>query len=333
MSIKVLISGAGGSGTIEIIRTLKETDRYYIIAIDAFPYSFGFKMADVSYIVPFANSPRFYKEITLIIEREDPDYVIPLVDEEIPIFHALSEHFNYRVVAPTPHFCRMALDKWFTHKTLLNHSIPTPKSWLSTDINEIEYPAVIKPRRGRGSRGLAYLTQKSDLKDYLNETEKSTEEYIVQEQIKGREYTVSVVVTLNGSFLGVVPKEVKIKRGITLVGVTRKVPRIASVSHQIQNCLKANGPFNVQLILDDKGNPYIFEVNPRYSTTVALTIASGVNEVDLVIRHAEGEKVSPFLNFTTGLMMIRYYTQIYEAESKIPFSNTLRISIEKDEES
>src|SRR5262245_61403523 len=35
---------------------------------------------------------------------------------------------------------------------------------------------------------------------------------------------------------------------------------------------------DVQLILD--GTPRVIEINPRYSTTMALTLASGVNEVD-----------------------------------------------------
>lgn len=315
MPIKILLSGAGGSGTIEIIRTLRELGRYRIVAIDASPYAFGLKLADVGYVVPLATAPEFKRTIEMLIDQEKPDYVIPLVDEEILTFHAIAEQFNTTVVAPVPQFCQLCLDKWLTNQALRDAGIPVPESWLATDIDKVRYPAIIKPRSGRGSRGLAYLRQGSDLEEYLTRIHGSPQEYIVQEQIEGREFTVSVVVGLGGPLLAVVPKEVIIKRGITLVGVTRDAPKIESVCQQVQYRLKANGPFNVQLVMGKDEVPYITEINPRYSTTVALTIAAGVHEVDLVIRNAEGEQTSTPIHFTPNLMMVRYYAQQYIPES------------------
>jgi len=321
--INVLLSGAGGAGTIEIIRSLKETGRYRIVGIDASPYAFGLKLADVGYVVPFATDPEFRGVLELILVRERPNYIIPLVDEEILVFHDLADQFNTRVVAPTPEFCRLALDKWLTYQALQKAHIPTPRSWLGTyDLGKIEYPAVVKPRLGRGSRGLAYLQKSRDLAEYLRNAPEPPQKYIVQRRIEGTEFTVSVVVGLDGSILTVVPKEVIIKCGITLVGVTRRVPQIESVCRQIQKRLQADGPFNVQIIMDDEGNPYVIEINPRYSTTVALTIAAGANEVDLVIRHAQGETIQESIDFTPDLMMIRYYTHLYTPESQWPFSNS-----------
>jgi carbamoyl-phosphate synthase large subunit len=69
----------------------------------------------------------------------------------------------------------------------------------------------------------------------------------------------------------------------------------------------------VQLILD--GTPRVIEINPRYSTTMALTLASGVNEVDAVLRHHRGEDPGQ-LTFTPDLMMLRYTGQIFVKESE-----------------
>ena len=319
--IGILLSGAGGSAYIEFIRTLKETGSYRIVGIDAPPYSFGLKLADVGYVVPFATAPEYKRTIEMIIAREEPDYIVPLVDEEILIFHAIAEQFNTRVVAPVPRFCEICLDKWLTSQALQDAGIPVPETWLATDTNKVRYPAVIKPRGGRGSRGLAYLRQASDLEGYLMMARGSPQEYVIQEQIEGREFTVSVVVGLGGPLLAVVPKEVIIKRGITLAGVTRDVPEINSVCRQVQDRLRANGPFNVQLIMKDNKRPYIIEINPRYSTTAVLTIAAGIHEVDLVIRHAQGEPVQAPIDFTPDLMMIRYYTHEYIPETQWPFSH------------
>ncbi len=322
MPTRVLISGSGGAGTIEIIRTLRETKRYRIVAIDASPYAYGLKLADVGYVVPLATAPDFRQKIETIVDREKPDWIIPLVDEEILTFHAIAEQFNTSVLAPVPQFCRLSLDKWLTHQALRDASILVPETWLATDKDTIKYPAVIKPRGGRGSRELGYLHQVSDLNTYLERAQGSPQEYVVQKQIDGREFTVSAVVGLDGQILVIVPKEVLIKRGITLVGVTRLVPEIETVCRQIQERLIANGPFNAQLIMDERNSPHIIEINPRYSTTVALTIAAGVHEVDLVIRHAQGERISWPINFTPDLMMIRYFTHEYTPESNWVFEHT-----------
>jgi len=331
-AIKVLLSGAGGAGTIEIIRMLKKTGCYRIIGIDASPYAFGLKLADVGFVVPLAIDPEFKKVLEWILAQEQPDYIIPLVDEEILVFHDLAKQFNMKVVAPNITFCKIALDKWLTYKALQEVNIPTPKGWLGNNhsLSEIEYPAVIKPRFGRGSRGLAYLQSDGDLMRYLKGAPDPPKAYIIQKHIEGREFTVSVVVGLDGSVLAVVPKEVIIKRGITLVGVTRHVPQIEDLCIRIQEELQANGPFNVQIIVDEKGNPYVIEINPRYSTTVALTIAAGVNEVDLVIRHDRGEKIQKPIKYTPDLMMIRYYTHHYITESRWPFSKFMPLSIEEE---
>jgi carbamoyl-phosphate synthase large subunit len=93
------------------------------------------------------------------------------------------------------------------------------------------------------------------------------------------------------------------------------VPAIDALCRQMHECLQPNGPFNVQLMLDASGQPHVFEVNPRYSTTVALTLAAGIDEVDVVLRHALGETLEP-LSFREDFMMLRYSTQTYLPEAE-----------------
>jgi len=291
-----------------------------VIAVDASPYAAGLGLADRGYIIPAAVEPSFPGVLGRIIAEEEPHCIVPLVDEEIPVVYAMVGALpppRPLVVAPASWFCRVALDKWATSGILGRAGIPTPRAWLASQAERCSFPAVIKPRDGRGSRELAYLSGPDDLVSYLARASRGAESYIVQKYVAGREYTVSVVVGLGGPTLAVVPKEVIVKRGITHVGVTRVVPDIDRLCRQIQDRLQANGPFNVQLIIADDGTPTVIEINPRYSTTVALTIAAGINEVDVVIRHALGEPIGP-LAFQPNLMMVRYPTQMYVPESEWP---------------
>lgn len=314
--VRVLLTGGGGAGTIEIIKRLRETGRYYVIAADAARYSGGFAYADKGYVVPLGASAEFESAMRELIERERPRFVVPLVDEEIPIVHDLVDReFSdiVRIVAPRPEFCHLALDKWSTYRSLAAAELPTAHTWLASDAEHCRYPAVIKLRHGRGSRGLAYLTNEQELAEYLERASEKAERYVVQERLTGVEYTTSVVVGLGGPLFAVVPKEVTDKRGITHVGVTREVVEIDRLGREIQERLRADGPFNVQLIMGEDRVPRVIEINPRYSTTVALTLGAGLDEVDAVLRHADGLDPGP-LTYRPGVMMIRHYDQVFVDE-------------------
>jgi carbamoyl-phosphate synthase large subunit len=313
------MTGAGGAGTIEIIRSLRRAGRYEIAVADAGPHAFGFSLADRAYQIPFGASESFSRVFADLIRKEHPDFVVPLVDEEIPLVHALVEaqfRGETRVVAPRLQFCELALDKWQMACAMTEEGLSTARSALASELPEaFPFPAIVKPRSGRGSRGVAAVRDRRELDDYLSRASLPASRYIVQEQLIGREFTTSVIVGLNGELLAVVPKEAVDKRGITQVGVTRRVPAIDALCSAMQVRLMANGPFNVQLILGRDGVPRVFEVNPRYSTTVALTLAAGIDEVDVVLRHALGEKIGP-LSYEADLMMVRYPTQAYLPESE-----------------
>ena len=96
--------------------------------------------------------------------------------------------------------------------------------------------------------------------------------------------------------------------------MTRRVPAIDDLVRNIQDRLHADGPFNVQLMLGPSGVPKVFEVNPRYSTTVALTLGAGLDEVDVVLRHALGEPVGS-LEWRADVMMVRYTAQAFMNEA------------------
>ena len=66
MTICVLLSGAGGAGTIEMIRSLREIGRYRVVAIDASPYPFAVAVliaASAAYSTPVSTPV-----VTLVVD-------------------------------------------------------------------------------------------------------------------------------------------------------------------------------------------------------------------------------------------------------------------------
>jgi carbamoyl-phosphate synthase large subunit len=315
--MKVLLTGGGGASTTAVMKSLVDLG-YEVLSADASLYAAGYSLAKRGFVIPFATDPAFEPKFREILEEERPNFVIPLVDEEIAIVHRIvARHFApaMRVIAPRLEFCEDMLDKWVMYERLAAAGLSVARTWLASDARDAAYPAIVKPRTGRGSRGLAYLEGPRDLARYLLNARESHDRYVVQERVVGVEYTNSVVVGLDGEVLAVVPKEVLSKKGITQLGVTRANAAMDKLGRDIQKHLHADGPFNVQLMLRDDGVPFVFEINPRYSTTTVLTLAAGVNELDEVMRRARGLPQGR-LTFEPDLMMIRHATQIYVRESE-----------------
>lgn len=303
---KVLITGAGGAAIPGLIERLKNQD-YIVMSADMDSHAVGLYFADKSFIIPPGNSIEFFNTILNICINEKIDAVIPLVDEELLKCKELEKH-NISVILPRYEFIETCLDKYTLMKFLENFNISIPKTKLAIHgYDGLAFPIVVKPRTGRGSRGLKIANSEQELLNHLETTDYAIETLLFQEYIEGTEYTVSVVVWKDGQVQAVVPKEIISKKGVTKLAVTRHNDKIDALCRKVQACLHADGPFNVQLRLDIKtGEPLIFEINPRFSTTVSLTIACGVDELGGLISQAiYGKSSNQFTEWQDGVVLIR----------------------------
>jgi carbamoyl-phosphate synthase large subunit len=230
-----------------------------------------------------------------------------LVDEEL--LEALElEAEGITVLLPRRAFVETCLDKFILMQQLKTAGISIPDTHLaSDDLREVDFPAMVKPRRGRGSRGIGVVRSQPELAQFLKNSPLTPDELIVQTYIDGLEFTVSVTVWRDGVVHAVVPKEIICKKGITRLGITRRNSRIDALCRAVQNSLHADGPFNVQLCVDKTSEiPFIFEINPRFSTTVSLTIAAGVDEIGSLISYVTDKTATMlFGEWREGVVLLR----------------------------
>ncbi len=281
----VLVTCAGGAVTLGLIRRLQSQYGYRVIATDMDPHAVGLYWADMGFVVPPGGAPDYLLVMRHICEQEQVDVVVPLADEEL--LPALElESYGFKVLLPRREFVRTCLDKFVLMQELAVNNIQVPTTILGTDDEEhIPFPVIVKPRVGHGSRGIDIARSAQDLALVFHTSAYTLGDLIVQSYIEGTEFTVSVVAGRDGCVHAVVPKEVVCKRGITRIAITRHNEKIDAVCRKIQNNMRADGPFNVQLVLDKKtGLPTVFEINPRFSTTTLLTTEAGVDEVGGLIR-------------------------------------------------
>ena len=317
----VLLTGAGGPAIPGMVAILRRWG-FRIVAVDMDPRASGFYLADAAYVVPSGVSPYFFSRLKDICVSEEVDAVVSVVDEELVSVLDL-ESLGIAVIQPRRGFVEMCLDKYECMVRLKAAGINAPDTELMKDCKTpLAFPIFVKPRVGRGSRGCRVIGSSSEMDSFIVGSGYDPEDLIVQRLLEGTEFTVSVIVWRDGEIQDIVPKQIISKVGVTRIAVTRRNERIESLCRDIQKRFKADGPFNVQLILDQNGIPWPFEINPRFSTSTTLTDAAGADELGGLISQAfYGKSSYSFKSWRDGVVLIRYTADQFLDESEFQSKN------------
>lgn len=321
--VTVLVTGASGVGGSATVRTLQDRTDHEVVAVDMDPSPAALATAERMYTVPPATSDEWVSEMASLVDEFDVDAVVPLVEEELVRLADLRAAVpdDVAFVAPRDELVETATDKYLFSKLLEERGLAVPNTYLASNASDVpssDFPAMAKPRRGRGSNGVEYLEDSDDLWRLLASMERDLDDVIVQEYVEGTEYTTSVVVTSDDDLLSVVPKRVLEKRGNTYRGVTRFRSAVVRSCRDLFDELNPHGPLNAQQIVDEEsGEAYVIEVNPRFSSTACLTVAAGVNELDLLVRDFCGESVAEPGDFTEGVHLVRHTNERFLTEERL----------------
>ena len=84
-----------------------------------------------------------------------------------------------------------------------------------------------------------------------------------------------------------------------------------------RECARCRRPLNVQVRVDSSGAPRVFEINPRFSGSSALTAAAGVDEIGGLLSQALGDASSPLRDtWRDGVVMVRHAAETFVCESE-----------------
>lgn len=302
----VLITCAGGAGSLYLAKSLQPA--YQVFLADANDQIAAADAGLPFRKIPFGAGPSFGAALRALIREWDLDIIVPGTDEELLPCDALRQEGICACVLPQHDFMKLCLHKKRLMRSLQEKGI---SNLLPFETEEsVSYPAFAKPIFGRGSRQAHQLDSPEQLRGYLQLYRRSFPDVLVQPYVDGTEYTVSVIVNNRNAILGIVPKRIIEKCGITLSAITEKSDVISHCCDQVVRELEPCGPFNVQLKIRD-GIPYIFEINPRLSTTAVLTEKAFGNEIDLYIRYYDQRKPLGLPTLLEGVRLIRHYAHLF----------------------
>jgi carbamoyl-phosphate synthase large subunit len=304
--VRILFTGGGGAGNEALWRFLGT--RYELHFGDADCRSINpIIPADRRHELPWANDPDFLIKIAELCRQLKVDLLIPGVDEELlPVAMDAASFKPTKILLPDAEYVKTMLDKLTMTKILADRGIPIPTTRLLSESSvDLNFPCIAKPRWGRGSRGVRVLNNQKEVEELRFAMSDSLDKMLIQDKIMGTEYTVQMAANSCSRLVAIIPVKVDLKRGITIRAATEAEPQVIAACQKIHEAVPGKGCYNIQLILTPNRDVLPFEINPRISTTFCLTVAAGIDPINIFFGQDHSDTLLPF---TPGVQLRRHWT-------------------------
>jgi carbamoyl-phosphate synthase large subunit len=288
------MTGAGGPSTEAILKLWSPKHELFFsdAKIDSITPQVS---SDKRFFVPYATDEQFLQSIINLTKKLKIDILI----SQLPILAGNKKLFNPTLLLiPDENFINLFLNKLQSGIKMNENKILEPGTKVLNNKSKFEgLPVIFKPCFGRGSRSIFHAETQEEfeaLKNYLLTQE---ELFITQQKIHGEEYSVQVLANSRGILKGITPILIKGKRGSTTSGVVSNNSEVIKACLNFHEVFKTSGTYNIQLMLN-KDQAYIFEVNPRVSTTMCVSLFGGSDPVDIYFDSGIEENIKFLLEGT-----------------------------------
>jgi carbamoyl-phosphate synthase large subunit len=347
MGINILITSIGSPGfgpsLVKILRRSIKGIKIY--GMDISNESAVMHMVDYPIIAPpygekqirFIYDISKRRKIDIILALNATEELLPLTEwnEEQGIF----DKIGTKIVGMPSRVLRKRIFKNLTYEYLKKNHLNYPHYFTPKNLTEFRkaattlgYPnnkIVVKPINGAGNRGFWILNDKFDLfsvtvgnkadslsvmtlkqyEDILRTGDKFPE-IVLMEYMSGEEYTVYCLAD-NGKPLYIIPLlRLKPVAGMSLIAQVNLNKVVIEYSKKIICAFDLHANIDLQMKFNRKGKPILYEINPRYSASIILPYAAGVDLAYFGILQVLGKRV-PKVHIKDKVKMIRYFNEIF----------------------
>jgi carbamoyl-phosphate synthase large subunit len=339
MKERVLVTGVGGRSVgAGVLHALMRTQpavrtRWETLAADCDPFSWGLYVADRAALLPPAHAPEYLERIRELIDCQRVSAVIPGTEVEAELLARHRHELPVPVIANDARLMPLMMDKRQAERRLRELGVRTIPSYAweqrEAAIGQHGFPLAVKPTRGTGgSRGVHLVASRDEL-EALGPFVNPRARPVVQPYIgdPNSEYTVGVLSDTAGRVIDSIVIRRKLV-GLSLLDTRRLGGSTAAIStgisqgfivreasiqgfcEELTRSLGSRGPLNLQLRIHG-GEPYVFEIHPRFSGTTPIRASAGFNEPDVLLRHhLHGERFIRRLSYRSGVAAIRAFEHL-----------------------
>jgi carbamoyl-phosphate synthase large subunit len=250
-------------------------------------------VAERSYTVPYPATDGYVDELITICKTEGVRLVVPTFEDDLAVLGAAFEAFDaidVVVACSSEATSVLCNDTYATCARLTEAGVPAARSYVPAQLHEdLPLPLFVRPRHSRGGDSGFIARTQDELDFFLHYIEAP----IVQECLGGPEYILDVLCDFDGRPLSIVPRErVVIREGVFECGRTVSDKRLIALAETVCEAITFAGPISIRCRMRHD-QPAVFEINPRISDGVPLTIQSGADFTEMLVRLAAGRKVPP----------------------------------------
>jgi len=237
--------------------------------------------------------PNYLKELESFVLKNEIDIIIPIAEPELRFFsenNILDEIGNVKMITASKLALEVGFDKYKTAQFLEKNKLPFPKTYLAKEVKKIDvFPVILKSKTGSGSKDIYKV---NTIDEFYFYTRENIENYVVQEFItdKNGEFTCGLYRSNSGEIRSLIFKR-ELHGGYSGYGEVVENEDIKSLLEKLAVAINLSGSINVQLRIAEN-LPKVFEINPRFSSTVFYRHLFGFDDLIWSIEDKLGLELS-----------------------------------------
>ena len=313
----VLLTGAGKR--YDIVSCFSHLTK--TIVADPAPLAPAQYAAHVRAAVPLIADEGYVPALARLCEEHGVGAVLPLTDLDIEVLARAREQGVLPALVPSSEVARATYDKYEAHLLLERHSLPSPPTVLpDADLDSLDYPVMVKPRRGSGARSIHLAHDPTQARFFVDYVAEPT---MVQRAMGGPELSIDCLGDLEGRCLNAIPRTMLESRGgESIKGQVIHDEELIELGRTVMERLAVRGPATIQVFRDPDSGIAITDVNTRFGGAFpapAYAALPGRSYPELIVSMAAGEKPEPHVGkFNSGMSFTRYYWQLELDEQMRP---------------
>ena len=269
--------------------------------------------AQVRAAVPLITDPGYVPALEQLCSEHGVGVVLPLTDLDLDVLALAREEGRLPTLGPSVEVARATYDKYETHLLLGSHGLPSPPTALpEDDLDALEYPVMIKPRRGSGARSIHLAHDAQQARFFIDYVQEPT---MVQRAMDGPEISIDCLGNREGQCVNAIPRTMLESRGgESIKGEVIHDEEMIELGRATMEALEVAGPATIQVFRDPHVGLGITDVNTRFGGAFPAPVYAalpGRTYPELIVRMAAGEHIAPHVGeFRHGLTFTRYYWQL-----------------------
>jgi carbamoyl-phosphate synthase large subunit len=308
------------------------------IVADPSPLAPAQYAAQIHASVPLIEDPGYVPALEALCAQHGVGAVLPLTDLDIELLARAHAEGRLPALVPAPEIARATYDKYETHLLLERLGLPSPPTVLpgdrtdvnvsgaaggardsgevgvprETDLQALEYPVMVKPRRGSGARSIHLADDAVQARFFVDYVSEPT---MIQRAMNGPECSIDCLGDLDGRCLNAIPRTMLESRGgESIKGEVIHDVELIELGRRVMEALRVRGPATIQAFRDPDIGLGITDVNTRFGGAFPAPVYAalpGRTYPELVVRLAAGDSVAPHVGeFRAGMTFTRFYWQL-----------------------